>query len=103
MYRIIFAPESRDDLRELRRYIAREASPRIAARYVDRLLVFCQGLSLAPHRGEQRISTRPEIRTIGFERRVSIAFLVSDEQKLVTILGFFYGGRSAESLARKKP
>jgi toxin ParE1/3/4 len=37
---------------------------------------------------------RPGLRTIGFRRRVTIAFAV--EAEVVTIIGVFYGGQDFE-------
>ncbi|MEO7028484.1 MAG: type II toxin-antitoxin system RelE/ParE family toxin [Acidobacteriaceae bacterium] len=99
VYRVVFDRNSRRDLRDIRRYIARESSPRIARQYIDRLTAFAHGLSLAPHRGERRTGLQPEFRTIGFKGRVSILFAVSDEEKLVRVVGFRYAGHGWQHLA----
>ena len=46
-------------------------------------------------RGTQREDVLPGLRTIGFERRATIAFLV--EGDLVLIEGVFHGGQDFES------
>jgi toxin ParE1/3/4 len=95
---VVLSPEGQEDLRELRDYIARESSRRKADNYIRRVAKFYKSLAIAPHRGEQRFSQRPGMRSIGFEHRISILFSVSDEDRRVEILGFFYGGRNVESL-----
>lgn len=49
-------------------------------------------MDIASERGTRRDDIRPGLRTIGFERRVVIAFHVSARR--VEILRFFYGGRN---------
>ncbi len=44
-----------------------------------------------PHRGKPRDDIRPGLRTVGFRRRVVVAFAVLDRD--VVIVGVFYGGR----------
>ena len=55
----------------------------------------CKAFSHASERGQLRNDIRPNLRMIGFERRVAIAFTVDAER--VTILRIFYGGRSWEA------
>ena len=90
---IVFSPEARADLLELYDWVANAASPDAAMAYIERIERFVAGLELAPERGTRRDDIRPGLRTVGFERRLTLAFLV-DEQ--VTILRIFYGGRDWE-------
>ncbi len=46
--------------------------------------------------GVARDDLRPGLRICGFRRRVTIAFVVTEEN--VEILGIFYGGRDYETL-----
>lgn len=55
----------------------------------------CKAFSHASERGQLRNDIRPNLRIIGFERRVAIAFTVDAER--VTILRIFYGGKSWEA------
>lgn len=48
--------------------------------------------------GVAREDLRPGLRTIGFRRRVVIAFSVTDAT--VEVHGVFYGGRDYETLLR---
>lgn len=97
-YRVIFAPEARDDLLVLYDWIAAASSPDTALSYIELIGTYCRGLTHAAERGTRRDDLRPGLRVIGFERRVSIAFSVHDER--VTILRIFYGGRNWEEIMR---
>jgi toxin ParE1/3/4 len=88
-------PGARADLKELRAFITRHNSRRVANNYLRRLKKSYEGLALAPFRGEPRLGYGPGMRVVGFERRVSIIFVVFEEERIVEIVGFHYGGRSA--------
>lgn len=92
---VIFTPEARDDLFHLYDWIAGAASPDLALAYVERIEKFCLGLDFASERGHRRDDIRPGLRITGFERRVTIAFIVDDEK--ASILRLFYGGQDWES------
>jgi toxin ParE1/3/4 len=96
LFRVQLSPRARADLKELREYIALQATPRTAANYIRRLREFAEELAIAPHRGERREDLRPGLRTIGFEARVSILFAVFEDERMVEIESFLYGGRSLE-------
>src|SRR5260221_9330490 len=72
-YRIVYAPEARQNLLAIDRYIAREASPEVARQYTDSIVEKCEGLAVFPHRGTRRDDIRTGVRTIPFRRRVTIA------------------------------
>ena len=46
-----------------------------------------------PKRGSVHNEIRPELHVIGFERRVSIAFVVEDGAQEVAILRILYAGQ----------
>ncbi len=96
---VVFAPEARDDLLNLYDWIASRAGPAVAISYIERIEAFCLGFDLASERGQLRGDIRPDLRIIGFERRITIAFSVSEER--VTIFRLFYGGRDWEELLHK--
>jgi toxin ParE1/3/4 len=77
-------------------WIADTASPETAIQYIDPIETYCRGMRVAPERGHKRDDIRPGLRIIGFERRVSVAFTVSETR--VTILRLFHGGRNWEAL-----
>jgi plasmid stabilization system protein ParE len=90
-YTVRILPAAKEDLRALHRYIARKSSPVIASRYTGRIRAFLAGFSHYPMRGSIRNDIRPGIRIVGFERRVSIAFFVEDDE--VVVAGILYAGR----------
>jgi toxin ParE1/3/4 len=91
---VVLRAEAEADLFAIHGHIAREVSARIAEAYVDRITNACLALSTFPRRGTRREDLTPGLRTIGFERRATIAFLVEDD--LVTIVRVFYGGQDVE-------
>lgn len=92
---LILTPVARRQLRSLQRYIAKESYPSRAEKYIARLTNALQRISRAPYQGTKRDDLGPGLRIVGFERRVSILFLPSDEQ--VTVIGIFYAGRQPGS------
>ena len=95
-YEVLFAPEARDDLLGLYDWIADAASPDTALSYIERLEAHCLSLKYLAERGHRRDDIRPGLRIFGFERRVTIAFMVEDRR--ATILRVFYGGRNWEEI-----
>lgn len=89
---VIFSPEARRDLFQLFDWIAERAGEGVAAGYVERLETYCLKFEVAPHRGRRRSDIRPGLRIVGFERRVTIAFIV--EAEAVFILRLYYGGQN---------
>jgi plasmid stabilization system protein ParE len=55
-------------------------------------------LQYFPKRGRAWDDVRPGLRTVGFEGRVTIAFVVLEDE--VVIVRIFYGGRDFEALLR---
>ena len=81
---VVFSPEAQDDLRQLSLYIAERSGAARAIAYLDRIEGWCLGLGGFPERGARRDDLWPGLRTMGFERRVTIAFTVT--AGVVTIL-----------------
>lgn len=90
-FSVVFTPEADEQILELYRYVAAVGSPEVAARYTEAIVAFCEDLAMFPHRGKARDDIRPGLRTVGFRRRVVVAFAVLDRE--VMIVGVFYGGR----------
>ena len=82
----------------LYRYIAGEASPEIAERYLSAIVELCEKLEDFALRGTPRNDIRPGLRTIPFKRRITIAYAVTDDR--VIVLGIYYGGLYFETLLR---
>lgn len=89
-----FSPEARDDILRIYDWIEAKAGPSVALAYVERLEAHCRGFDLAAERGRDRSDLRPGLRIVGFERRVTIAFMTGEDR--VTILRLFYGGKNWE-------
>jgi toxin ParE1/3/4 len=89
---VTFTPQARTDLLNISDWIAERAGVDVALRYIERLETYCKGFEFAGERGQRRDDVRPGLRTIGFERRVAIAFTVSDDE--VTVLRLYYGGQN---------
>lgn len=92
---VSLSPEAIADIKELHAHILdRSASPRVAEKYLDRLYQFLSGLDLFPERGTIRNEVRPGMRIVGFERSLSIAFVVQSDG--VLILRVLAGGRQMQ-------
>jgi len=73
---------------------AQKSGPVRAGGYIARIEEACMGLATFPKRGTRRDDIAPGLRTIGFERRVTIAFRVlPDAVEIVTIA---YAGQDFE-------
>lgn len=95
---IIVSPEAQAQLDGLYDYIAEAASPKIALRFNDAILDQLDSLRTFPHRGVARDDILPGFRTIGFRKRVTIAFVV--EETATYVVGIFYGGQDFEAILR---
>ncbi len=93
--KVAFTLLAERQLNELHAYISQNAGERRATTYIERILAACRSLAMFPNRGMRRDRILPGLRTIGFERRVTIAFIVEAER--VVIEGIFYGGQDYES------
>jgi toxin ParE1/3/4 len=87
---VILSSRATEDLRWIYETIADATGPEVARGYVRRIRAFCDRLSYASERGHRRDDIRAGLRIVGFERRVTIAFSVSEER--VEILRILYGG-----------
>jgi toxin ParE1/3/4 len=99
--RVVFTPRAELQIDNLHSYIASRASESVADGYITRILAFCGGLSTFPLRGRQRSDLLPGLRTIGFERRATIAFVVTADTVLIE--GIFYGGQDFEAAFQDEP
>ena len=98
-YEVFFRPRARKDFIAIYRYIAKHSSPRIAGNYIQRIENVCFSLASFPERGTVIPGRSPALRTMGFERRVTILFKVGKER--VEILRILYGGRNLEPQLEK--
>ena len=96
---VLFTASAERQLDSLHRYISNHAGERTADRYIGRIIAFCEELSTFPLRGAARDDLLPGLRTIGFERRATIAFIVMPDA--VVVEGVFYGGQDFEANFRE--
>ncbi|MGD0629253.1 MAG: type II toxin-antitoxin system RelE/ParE family toxin [Terracidiphilus sp.] len=90
-YEVHFRADAVEDLDALFRYIVEQSSLEIADGYLARIERVCRSLASLPMRGTAVPGRVAGLRTMGFERRVTILFRVKDER--VDILRILYGGR----------
>lgn len=76
-FEIVFSAQAADDLEQLFVSIEQHASTRIAANYISRLERFCHGLQTFLQRGTEVRGSVAGLRTVGFERRVTILFQIN--------------------------
>jgi toxin ParE1/3/4 len=96
--KVTFTPLAERQLDDLYEYVATRADPARADSYVDRIVAYCETLKTFPQRGHKRDDVMPGLRIIGFERRVTIAFLVTADAVLIE--GILYGGRDIPAAFR---
>lgn len=91
---VIYSRKAADDLDWIYHTIAGASSAITADGYDKRIRAFCERLDHGSERGSRRDDLRSGLRIIGFERRVTVAFIVEPDQ--VVILRVFYGGANWE-------
>jgi toxin ParE1/3/4 len=91
--RVVFHDDAEEDLAGIVEWIAERVSLATARGYADRIRAYCERFDVFPERGTKRDDLSPPgLRTIGFERRITIVFTVTSDE--VVILRLFYGGRN---------
>jgi toxin ParE1/3/4 len=95
-YSVVFTPEAEEQLVDLYRYIANDASPAVAEKFTSATVEFCEGLANFPHRSVRRDDIRPGLFVTQYRSRVVTAYSVDNNE--VVVIGVFYGGRDFESL-----
>jgi len=94
-YAVRLMPAAENDLRAIYRYVLiASSSPPVARAYVARIRRFLEGFQSFPMRGSLRNEVRDGLRIVGFERSVSIAFLVETDE--VVILRIALHGQQLE-------
>jgi toxin ParE1/3/4 len=90
-YKVSFRFEAEADLFAIYGYIADRSGHKRAGEYIARIEAASMALTNFPERGTKRDDLAPGVRTIGFERRATIAFRI--EKGTVRIIRIFYAGR----------
>lgn len=103
IYTVRFAPEAQAQLDAIEDYIAIASGfPAAAARFVDGIVAYCESFETFPERGTRRDDLLPGLRIIGYRKSVTVAFRVSADAQVVSVVGVFYGGQDYEgSLSRQ--
>lgn len=92
--RVVLRPDARADLKSIFDWVERAAGPEQALAYVRRIRSHYLGLADFPNRGTDRNDLVPGLRTIAFERRATIAYIV--EKDAVAVLRILHHGRDLE-------
>lgn len=87
----------RDDLIDLRKYIAANAGRNVAEAYIGRWVAFCMRLRAGGQRGRQRPELLAGLRSLSFERSATVFFSVSDNDIAIFVIAG--RGLSDEQLA----
>lgn len=80
------------DLVSLYHFSARRSGDARAFAFIERIYTHLESYRFSAARGSLRDDVRPGLRVVGFEKRVSIAFVVENGE--VIILHIFYGGQN---------
>jgi toxin ParE1/3/4 len=86
--------QATEDITTIYHHTFQAAGSKVADEYIQRLETFISGFAFAAERGTLRSDIRPNLRVIGFEKRIAIAFKVKDDR--VEILRCFWGGQNWE-------
>ena len=98
--KVVFRPAADTDLARLYAYIRdQNGDPTVAIGYIRRIRAACERLSDFPDRGTRRDGLARGLRTVGFERRATIAFRVRRDS--IEIVRVLYGGRNVDALLRQ--
>ena len=94
---VVYSPRARQQLTDLYLWIATTSGfVDRAEGFVAAIVDYCDSLANFPLIGVARDDLRPGLRVVGFRRRVTIAFAITEGT--VEILGIYYGGRDYETL-----
>ncbi len=86
---VIFTPLAERQLDKLHERISQQANEQRADDYIGRIIAYCKSFKTFPQRGTSRDDLLDGLRTIGFERRITIAFVVTPSAVLIE--GIYYG------------
>ncbi|MFI4934891.1 MAG: type II toxin-antitoxin system RelE/ParE family toxin [Caulobacterales bacterium] len=93
---VVFHRDADEDLNDIAGWITEQASATTARNYAARIRKFCSRFDIFPERGTRRDDLAPGLRTIGFEKRVTVVFTMTEDT--VVILRLLYGGRDVDSI-----
>ena len=90
--RVVLSRTALTDLAKIGRWISEAGAPQTARRYVQRIKTRLAGLADTARAGRAFDADGSELRIVGFERRVMIAYRVEKTRIIVTRV--FYGGQN---------
>jgi toxin ParE1/3/4 len=97
--KVAYRPAASADILEIYGWVHEVSlDPVTAERFTGRLVAACERIGDLPFGGRPRDDLSPGLRTVPFEKRAVIAYVVEGETVLIT--NVFYGGRDYESLLR---
>lgn len=99
-HKVLFSESADNDLAEIAAYLLPLAGRRVTDRYLQRLIDYCQSLSLFPNRG-MPVGARPGLRLLGYRRQATIAFSIVDDR--ITIVRIFHHGQNVSVGAGSGP
>ena len=87
---VVFTGRAQSDLARHLDYLVPLAGEKTARSFIDKIIDYCTALQIFPLRGAARDDILPGLRIVGYKRRASIAFTVSDDR--IIILRIFMRG-----------
>ena len=102
-YKVSFSPAAKEDLKGIYRYIALDlVEPAIAEKQINRIRESIKKLDHFPKK-HQTVNWEPwssmEMRYIPVDNYI-VYYLVNEENKMVTIIRIFYGGRDIKNVIK---
>jgi plasmid stabilization system protein ParE len=93
IYKLQISDEAKQDLASIHNWMQEKAGKSTADKFVIRLRSFLRSMLQFPHRGSTYLSeTGREVRAIGFENRLTIAFTVLEKERTLAIMRILYRG-----------
>ena len=99
--RVVYAAQARAHLLSIESYIATQATPAIAERFINAIIAKCNPLEHSPYLGTPHDDWRPGLRTITYKRAATIGYVVEGDR--VVIIGVAYRGRDLASFFAQQP
>ena len=100
VYKVSYRETAVADILDVYRWVYEVSlDPVTAERFTARLEAACERIGNVPLGGRPRDDLLPGLRTVPFEKRAVIAYLV--EAETVVITNVFYGGRDYEALYKQ--
>lgn len=98
-FKVTYREAAAADILDIYRWVYEVSLDLVTAeRFTGRLVTACERIGDIPLGGRPRDDLLPGLRTVPFERRAVIAYMMADETVIIT--NVFYGGRDYESLLR---